>query len=239
MNTNEQLLLSLEYKRNMYSHFPKYKKLKLNKFLSRFKSSDISFDYLQYGIDYFNIHNENYMNIIDYKKDKVGNFTYKIIKDTISNTWFFTCKNILILYINKKDYEEFILLNQESPFCYYVYKTDLPYYILICTSHTISEIKKYLDQHDKDIISFYNDNLVLIKYIILSEYLNSLIILNKKQHIYNNNDQIVQSFNTTRTFTLYNKIGCGYTNTNILQLIQVIKTIYNIFKYYPKHYLEL
>lgn len=223
----------LEYKPNPYYKLPKYKKYKVNEFLSNFDKS-ASMDYIQYGIDFFNIYNQEYINIMDYKKGKINNYTYKIIKDTITNTWFFTCKNILILYINKRDYEEFSLLNQYSPYCFYVYKNESPYYTIICVSHTLSEIKNYLNQNNKDILSFYIDNLALIKYIILSEYINSFIILNTKYQI--NPDKSTR----TTTFTLYNIIGSNNTNTSILQILEVIKHIYKIFNNnYPKHFLEL
>jgi hypothetical protein len=228
LGINGLLQSFLEYKPNPYSSFPKTKNYSLNKFLSHFTKSQ-SIDYIQYGVDFFNIHNEVYLNILSYKTKRIESYTYKIIKDINTNTWFFTCKNLLILYINKKDYEEIVLLNQDSPFCFYVYKTDLPYYILICTSHTLSEIKKTMN---KDIISFYVDNLVLPKYIILSEYINPFVILNTK-HV--DNFKYIKNKN----FTFYNKIGSGTINENILKLICVIKHLYTIFNNYPKHHLNL
>ena len=86
----------------------------------------------------YNIYNIPFLNASN-------NITYQIVKDSFTETWFFTCNKLVILYISKNAIDDFYNTWMFSRIYKFVIYQDLEYYIVFCISHTSDQIRNYLD----------------------------------------------------------------------------------------------
>lgn len=177
---------------------------------------------------------KNLLQITNIQDSKFKNYSYKILKDDLTNAWFLTSNDLLILTIMDKDYykiELFLAENTQYIFC--VYKI-INAYILICVSHTIDKIKNPT--------AFLYDNHCIYSHLLLSKLLNSFIVLNDSFLdtciVGENNEKYDQYKKFTNIKMVYEKLlGKGVINKDLLDLSNIISAIKNHYKFLPKHFL--
>ena len=129
-------------------------------------------DSLKYSICYFYFHLSKYIDTNIIKTFNINttsinvpqNITCQIVKDSFTETWFFTCDKLVVLHIHKDDIVDFY--NTWMTSCFYkfvIYKDLEEYYIVFCISHTSNQIRNYLN--------FLVDNHHDPKYLIFSCFL--------------------------------------------------------------------
>jgi len=193
----------------------------------------------------FNKHKSKYLDLFYYKTnspslDEVspssGNsnitkeINYSIVKECSTNTWFFVCPTLMIMYFNEDEYLEFKNSFYNSVnYKFYVIKTEYINeidckYIIVCTSHYKEnfDYKKFLINHKCEIF-----------YFILSNVLNSFIIMNSG---------ISNSLNSKKSslnfLNIVEFIGNGPELIEITNFISIMIKIINEYnKFLPLNYL--
>ena len=204
---------------------------------------------LKYSICYFYLHLSKYINttiIKDFtiKTTKVPcrtnvfaigkvpqNITYQIVKDSFTETWFFTCDKLVVLHIHKNDIDDFY--NTWKTSCFYkfvIYKDLEEYYVVFCISHTSDQIRNYLNflvsnNHDPRYLIFscflLNNNKTKIS--IDLEFVNYIrnMILNESTPVgfvvLNNNCNPTKP----KRMQFYTTLGYGETNFDLDHLVKI------------------
>lgn len=212
-------------------------------------------DSVKYSICYFYLYLKKYLDIRVIKDTSDTTDTtdttyipYKIIKDSFTETWFFTCSKMIILYINEDNISDFLYKYKSSKYKFLIYR-DSDYYVVFCTSHTSDQIRNYLD--------FLVDNNANPKYLLFScffenakkkydeQYLdyNIGIILKKSNPtgfvILNNNyKHNMKDFFTenTKRMCFLSSIGEGENNKKLVDLVKVVLKLVNVYTHLPVNY---
>lgn len=175
----------------------------------------------------FNKHKSKYLDLFYYKTDNnVNNINYSIVKECSTNTWFFVSPRLMIMYFNEDEYLEFKKIFDNCIYYkFYVIKTGYTdcKYIIVCSSH-------YKENFDK---KFFINHKCQIFYFILSNALNSFIIMNTG---------ITNSLNSTKSslnfLNIIEIIGNGEELTEIVNFISIMVKIINEYnKFLPLNYL--
>lgn len=220
-------------------------------------------DSVKYSICYFYLYLKKYLDIRVIKDTSPSTDTshipYKIIKDSFTETWFFTCSKMIILYINGDDIQDFYCKYKSSKYKFLIYQ-DFDYYLVFCTSHTSDQIRNYL--------GFLVDNNTNPKYLLFScffentnntghlnpqspnkkydeQYLdyNIGIILKKSKStgfvILNNNyKHNMKDFFTenTKRMCFFSSVGEGEDNKKLVDLVKVVLKLVNVYTHLPVNY---
>lgn len=214
-------------------------------FLKKYKYDDFDdfdicnkIDNLKYSICYFYLYMKKYINtnIIKNYTFTGGNLkqdiTYQIIKDSFTETWFFTCNKLVILYIHKNNISDFYNTWIFSRFYKFVIYKDLEYYVVFCISHSSDQIRNYLD--------FLVNNNHDPKYLIFSCFLlnNKKIDSSRDLEIINYNRNIILKTSTPVSFVVlnnnykynmqkpkrmqfYTTLGNGKSNSTLVHLVKI------------------
>lgn len=108
-----------------------------------------------------------------------------IRKERYTNSWFLECKEMIIIYIIKKDKNGFDEKIKDSNYNFMIYETSF-HYIYFCTSHSTDKIDDFL----KNLVLDYSDKRILL----ISNYgrnFSSFIFLNK--YIYEESDGLLNT----------------------------------------------
>jgi hypothetical protein len=249
----------------------KYSKINKNsmiRFLKSFKyeeSDDFDtcnkIDNLKYSICYFYLYLKKYIRTTIIKKYKINdnindninynindNINYQIVKDSFTETWFFTCDKLVILYIRKNDIQDFYNTWNSSRLYKFVIYKDLKYYVVFCISHTSDQIHDYL--------RFLVDNNHEAKYLIFSCFLlnnktnesfdlefinyNQTVILKKSTPIgfiiLNTHCKVCNPNIKPKRMQFYTTLGGGETNYTIVHLVEISLKIIKESQNLPVNY---
>lgn len=179
----------------------------------------------------FNKNKSKYLDLFYYKTDShINTINYSIVKECSTNTWFFVCPTLMIMYFNEEEYLEFKKFFSNSityKFCVikteYINEIDCKY-IIVCSSH----YKKNFDKKN-----FLIDHKCEIFYFILSNVLNPFIIMNSG---------ISNSLNSKKSslnfLNIIEFIGDGPELIEIANFISIMIKIINEYnKFLPLNYL--
>lgn len=236
------------------------------KFLKKIKydESDIfdvynKIDNLKYYICYFYFTLKKYINTNIIKKYNIddlekkpysltidspflnvsNNITYQIVKECFTETWFFTCNKLVVLYISKNEITDFYNTWINSRIYKFVIYQDLEYYVVFCISHTSDQIRNYLE--------FLVNNNHNPKYLIFSCFLlnthisnlnyNNTMILNTSTPVgfvvLNNNCKYnIQP----KRMQFYITLGHGKTNYTLAHLVKISLKLIREYKNLPVNY---
>ena len=181
----------------------------------------------------FNLFFKNQYDYKDIKFCNVKNIiinkhpNFNIIKDEILYTYVISFKDIIVIHLEEKEYQDFIYLYKNSDkYSFDVYSTinyeNIIIYHIFCTS-------KFLDKNQ---CNFLDGNECEYKYRCLDECYGSCLVINR--------NVMIDEFSSKYVFVKH--IGLG-TNTNqfikslIQQVISLINTYY--IKYLPINYLNI
>lgn len=224
-------------------------------------------DSVKYSICYFYLYLKKYLDIRVIKDTlnttDTSNIPYKIIKDSFTETWFFTCSKMIVLYVNEDDIHDFYDKYRYSKYKFLIYQ-DSDYYIIFCTSHTSDQIQ--------DNLEFLVNNNVNPKYLLFScffENMNNTDHLNPqsssnrydKQYdeqyldynidimlkkakptgfvILNNNyKHNMKDFFTenTKRMCFFSSVGQGENNKKLAELVKVVLKLVNVYSHLPVNY---
>ena len=251
------------------NHYRKFLKVIKSDLFKFFKDAYRSFqidktDEYIFRLDFLNFYlycfDENYKNslrLLPIKQNIQPIIKYNILKEQVTNTWFFVCDDIIIFYINFNDFEDFYLSFVYSEYKMIVYKTH-SHYIIFCISHKSNQIK--------DIKNFllYNNN--DIRYTILSFFINDETTTNEtnkitkedveieysKPIIYNDNlkysgiiplniDYKSLRINNIKKYclTFHSIIGLGIPEKQLVEIVNVILEYIKNNTYLPCNYINL
>lgn len=213
-------------------------------FLKKFKydESDIfdvnnKINHLKYYICYFYLYLKKYINTNIIKKYNIpflnasNNITYQIVKDSFTETWFFTCDKLVILYISKYEIDDFYNTWMFSRIYKFVIYQDLEYYVVFCISHTSDQIRNYLEflvnnNYDPKYLIFscflLNNNKTNISHDIEFVNYNKNTILNESEPVgfvvLNNN----YKYNIKpKRMQFYTTLGNGKINYTLVHLVKI------------------
>jgi hypothetical protein len=171
----------------------------------------------------YNIYNIPFLNASN-------NITYQIVKDSFTETWFFTCNKLVILYISKNAIDDFYNTWMFSRIYKFVIYQDLEYYIVFCISHTSDQIRNYLDflvnnNHNPKYLIFscflLNNNKTNSSHDLEFVKYNEKMILNESAPVgfvvLNNN---YKGINPKR-MQFYKTLGYGKTNHTLFHLVKI------------------
>lgn len=231
----------------------KYSKINRNymiQFLKNFEYDDSDdFDIynkinsLKYSICYFYLHLSKYINTTIIKDFTIKttssvkvpqNITYQIVKDSFTETWFFTCDKLVVLHIHKNDIDDFY--NTWKTSCFYkfvIYKDLEEYYVVYCISHTSDQIRNYLNflvdnNHNPRYLIFscflLNNNKTKISFDL--EFVNYIrnMILNESTpvgFVVLNNNCKVCNLTKPKRMQFYTTLGYGETNFDLDHLVKI------------------
>ena len=103
---------------------------------------DSKIESFTFSIYYFYLYLKQDLDISLIKNFEINeNINYQIVKDSFTNTWFFTCAKLVILHLKQADIHDFYLkyfLSKNYKFMIYKHSGD---YVVFCTSHTSTEIE--------------------------------------------------------------------------------------------------
>lgn len=206
-------------------------------------------DKIKHHIRYFDSYYKDLLKINVIKHFVFESIPYSIIKDEITETWFLTCTDLVILYIERTEIDQFkmdFLFSEIYNFIVY-YDVYRDCYIAFCLSHTKSQIlnilpKLYINNkhhHKYFILSHFllpstqqnndNDNDTYFSNIFIQQSVG-FIILNKNVH-----NQCHTNFKSNLIY--YDDVGFG-TKIKILDnLISIILVITQCYKYLPINYI--
>jgi hypothetical protein len=156
---------------------------------------------IKYYINYFDIYYKDSLKI-NVIKDfilKINNETisYSIIKESLTETWFLTCNDLVILYFDKAELEQFemeFLFSEVYKFVIY-YDNNRDCYIAFCLSHKKNEIINVLN-------NLYVNNNYHHKYFILSHFLRENRTLNRS------NKNNINNIDTDETISIDSNEWC-------------------------------
>jgi hypothetical protein len=224
-------------------------------------------DSVKYAICYFYLYLKKYLRInliknytmmlhIDTKNiDTIDTPTYQIIKDSFTETWFFTCDKLVVLYIDKNEIADFYSKYISSHIYKFIIYKDSGNYVVFCISHTSDQIRDYL--------GFLVHNYYEPKYLLFSCFLNpnalrdtsndhisnqyldydTKMILNTSTPvgfvILNNNYKYNIKENyipKTKRMEYYTTLGGGKENIILVNLVKIALKIVNESKYLPVNY---
>lgn len=225
----------------------KYNKINKNsmiQFLKKFKYDETDiFDTkiydLKYYICYFYLYLKKYINTNIIKKYNIynipflnasNNITYQIVKDSFTETWFFTCDKLVILYISKNAIDDFYNTWMFSRIYKFVIYQDLEYYIVFCISHTSDQIRNYLEflvnnNHNPKYLIFscflLNNNKTNSSHDLEFVKYNQKMILNESAPVgfvvLNNNYKDINP----KRMQFYKTLGYGKTNYTLFHLVKI------------------
>jgi hypothetical protein len=108
------------------------------------------------------------------KMEKIkSNGDFIIYKERYTNSWFLECKELIVIYVIKRDKNGFDEKIKEGNYNFMIYETSF-HYICFCTSHSTDKIDDFL----KNLVLDYSDKRILL----VSNYgkdFSSFIFLNK------------------------------------------------------------
>jgi hypothetical protein len=169
-------------------------------------------------LDYTTIKSHTFLH-----KDLVTKTEYQIIKERYTGAWIICLSNLIVLYIDKEDYINFIETYHDSKnYKFHVYETPL-YYIVFCVSH--------LKNETTDMTNFLIRNWCNLQYTLLTQEFQSFIVLNTS---YN-----VKHFHDFDYFKFKMSLGEGEYKLSILECISFILSLRKNCKHLPEHYLMI
>jgi hypothetical protein len=212
----------------------KYNTLKHKKLngLFDFYSNDSSNDLL---------HNSKYKSLLKEKniKNIIIKITddYQIIKEEFLDTYILSFKNIIVIHLKEEFIKDFeFLYNKSDEYVFDIYYTIIPdlkinnkmvkTYHIFCTSKKIEDLYSYIE--------FINANDGDSKYVCLSLFYNSCIIINKRFDIINPYYKLNSKYIYVKT------IGKGLSNIILKNTLKSIINMVNIYQQtLPPHYLKI
>ena len=102
-----------------------------------------------------------------------SNGDFIIYKERYTNSWFLECKELIVIYVIKKDKNGFDEKIKDDNYKFMIYETSF-HYIYFCTSHSTNKIDDFL----KNLVLEYSDKRILL----ISNYgkdFSSFIFLNR------------------------------------------------------------
>lgn len=206
---------------------------------------------IKYAICYFFLYMKKYLDINIIKQDtNHSDINYQIVKENFTETWFFTCKDMIIIYITQDEISEFYNKYISSYNYKFVIYRQFDYYIAFCVSHKSNELI--------DCLNFLVNNYYDPKYLLFSCFLKkpnlplyqdlnpttilqestpiSFIILNHNYKHKLNNIENIDIGNTSNTIQFYTTVGKGEENPILLNLIKVILNLLQSSTYLPVNY---
>ena len=229
---------------------------------------------LEFYIYYFNENVKDDVKFLTIKRNELRDeltceiIKYSIVKELYTDTLFFTCEDLIVLYIKEQEFEEFYLSFMLSNiYKFEIYKSP-SHYIAFCTSHKSNEIK------DLKQLLFCNNSCV--KSIFLSYLLNQNESVSKVPSEFMNRECISkvprseelggeseteyesESENESLftgivilnrdykmlvdkikyTFEYDSSLGFGEKNNLLVSVVDIIIANMKINTYYPMHYLN-
>lgn len=154
---------------------------------------------------------------------------YEITKEKLTNTFFISFPNIVILHVLEQDYPLFLEKHKNSDMLFYSYKYDHVYHI-ICVSHLRSDIQT-------PFLEFLHENYCHPSFIVLSSRFSSFLVLNE------NYKQFYNRFTCNKfldkRIKYQEEIGRGSYNYLYLKYIIDFVNCYNKDAHLPTSYLKL
>jgi hypothetical protein len=161
------------------------------------------------------------------KMEKIkSNGDFIIYNEKYTNSWFLECKEMIIIYIIKKDKDGFDEKIKEGNYNFMIYETSF-HYICFCTSHSTNKIDDFL----KNLVLDFSDKRILL----VSNYgkdFSSFIFLNK----YTFDKELRWPSNIKDTFS--SNTFCKGDSSLILKVQIIIKYIIAC-KYLSPHYFPI
>lgn len=175
--------------------------------------------------------------IFSYKNSTIN---YTIQYEKYTDTWMLVCKDIIVLYIDNNDIENFCsTFNTSNDYKFKIYRYNLGY-LAICISH-------FSNSNNIDILLNYAKD----KYIILSHFVKQKTFKNDDEYddeydkkptsfiILNDNvrNKLDNDYKNNNIYAFYTNIGLKSENITILFFIDVLMNYIKIFKNYPLNYI--
>jgi hypothetical protein len=159
------------------------------------------------------------------KMEKIkNNGDFIIYKERYTNSWFLECKELIVIYVIKRDKNGFDEKIKEGNYNFMIYETSF-HYICFCTSHSTDKIDDFL----KNLVLDYSDKRILL----VSNYgkdFSSFIFLNK----YTFNDDVDRQ---QEPRWLSNTFSKG--DSSLILKVQIIIKYIIACKYLSPHYFPI
>jgi len=156
---------------------------------------------------------------------------YEIFKELNTSLWAISLPDIYIIYLKKSaGLDDFLAMNNEAlkQVTFKIYESDTgvqtPVYIIFCVSHTLTELS------NAGIILFYPRN----SYYVATTAFSSFIILNRSFRMF---QQKIKARCEIVGLKYIKTVGDNESNLIILNAINFVNQLVNIYTTYPPHYL--
>lgn len=210
------------------------KKTTFMNFFNKLHDGDLDQFYLSFIIKYYYLYINPFLEFQTIKQHKINNISCQIIKELSTETWFFTCKDLIVIYINELDYPSFFLKYCFSDLYKFIIYRFNNNYIVFCISHLTSQLNQETNQEKNqdntaNILLFLLNNNCNNKHILLTGFFGPFVILNKNvKDVKFNLDNLIFDC----------ELGYGNIDQAILYMVKYIIELKKNTKYLPINYLN-